>query len=140
MLAFAVGAGSASPKSVLGAGTTLTWNDILLRTLYYLGVLAAGGAAVFGLRTRSQFGERLVRPLSHLLFFSLLLVFLGGSGIRSTWPSAVARPASTDSFVAFATAALPEATRIVSSNVTTTVAGATSSTAPFSGDVAVSVA
>jgi copper transport protein len=86
VLAFAVGAGSASPHSVLGAGTTLTWNDILLRTLYYLGLLAGGGAAVFGLRTRRLFGDALLRPLSHLLFFSLLLVFLGGSGILHSAP------------------------------------------------------
>ncbi|HEV8461806.1 MAG TPA: copper resistance protein CopC [Gaiellaceae bacterium] len=86
VLAFAVGAGSASPHSVLGAGTTLTWNDILLRTLYYLGVLAAGGAAVFGLRARTLFGEGLRRPLAHLLFFSLLLFFLGGSGILHSAP------------------------------------------------------
>ena len=86
VLAFAVGAGSASPHSVLGAGTTLTWNDILLRTLYYLGLLAGGGAAVFGLRTRRLFGDALLRPLAHLLFFSLLLVFLGGSGILHSAP------------------------------------------------------
>jgi copper transport protein len=86
VLAFAVGAGSASPRSVLGAGTTLTWNDILLRTLYYLGLLAAGGAAVFGLRTRTLFGEALRPALAHLLFFSLLLVFLGGSGILHSAP------------------------------------------------------
>lgn len=86
VLAFAVGAGSASPSSVLGAGSTLTWNDILLRTLYYLGLLAAGGAAVLGLRTRALFGEALSRPLAHLLFFALLLVFLGGSGILHSAP------------------------------------------------------
>jgi copper transport protein len=86
VLAFAVGAGSASPHSVLGAGTTLTWNDILLRTLYYLGLLAAGGTAVLGLRTRGLLGEALRRPLAHLLFFSLLLVFLGGSGILHSAP------------------------------------------------------
>jgi copper transport protein len=86
VLAFAVGAGSASPHSVLGPGATLTWNDILLRTVYYLGLLAAGGAAVFGLRTRTLFGEALRRPLAHLLFFSLLLVFLGGSGILHSAP------------------------------------------------------
>ena len=47
MIAFAVGAGSPVPHSVLGAGTPLTWNDILLRTLYYLGLLAGAGASVF---------------------------------------------------------------------------------------------
>ena len=53
VIAFAIGAGSAVPRSVLGAAAPLTWNDILLRTLYYFGLLAAGGAAVFGLLTRN---------------------------------------------------------------------------------------
>jgi copper transport protein len=81
VIAFAVGAGSASPHSVLGASAALTWNDVVLRTLYYLGLLVGGGAAGFGLATRRLFGARLLRPLAHLLFFSLLAAFLGGSGI-----------------------------------------------------------
>ncbi len=86
VLAFAVGAGSASPTSVLGAGVPLTWNDILLRTLFYLGLLAGGGAAVFGLLSRKLLGDRLARPLAHLLFFALLFTFLGGSGILHDAP------------------------------------------------------
>ena len=86
VIAFAVGAGSAVPHSVLGAGATLTWNDIVLRTLFYFGLLAGGGAAVFGLLTRNLLGEALRKPLAHLLFFSLLLVFLGGSGIVHSAP------------------------------------------------------
>jgi copper transport protein len=81
VLAFAVGAGSATPSSVLGASVPLTWSDILLRTLYYLGILAGGGLAAFGILARRILGPALQRPLVHLLFFSLLLVFLGGSGI-----------------------------------------------------------
>ena len=86
VIAFAIGAGSAVPRSVLGAAAPLTWNDILLRTLYYFGLLAAGGAAVFGLLTRNLLGEALRKPLAQLLFFSLLLVFLGGSGIVHSAP------------------------------------------------------
>jgi copper transport protein len=86
VLAFAVGEGSAAPQSVLGASVPLTWNDILLRTLYYLGVLAGGGLAAFGLLARRIVGPALQRPLVHLLFFSLLLVFLGGSGILHAAP------------------------------------------------------
>ena len=86
VLAFAVGAGGPAPHSVLGAATPLTWNDILLRTLYYLGLLAAGGAAVFWLRARRLFTEQLRAPLAHLLFFALLLVFLGGSGMVHAAP------------------------------------------------------
>ncbi len=86
VIAFAVGAGSPAPHSVLGAGATLTWNDILLRTLYYLGLLAGAGAAVFGLATKNLLGAGLRKPLAQLLFFSLLLVFLGGSGIVHSAP------------------------------------------------------
>ncbi|HEX7626096.1 MAG TPA: copper resistance protein CopC, partial [Gaiellaceae bacterium] len=86
VIAFAVGAGSASPHSVLGAAAQLTWSDIVLRTLYYLGLLAGGGAAIFGLLTFRLLGERLHAPLAHLLFFSLLAVFLGGSGILHSAP------------------------------------------------------
>jgi copper transport protein len=81
VLAFAVGAGSASPSSVLGASTPLTWSDITLRTLYYLGLLAAGGASVFWLLTRRLAGDRARASLAHLLFFALLATFLGGSAI-----------------------------------------------------------
>jgi copper transport protein len=81
VLAFAVGAGSASPRSVLGAAVPLTWSDVLLRTIYYLGLLTGGGAAVFGLLTRRPLGERLDRPLAHLLFFALLFTFVGAGGL-----------------------------------------------------------
>ena len=86
VVAFAVGAGSPAPHSVLGAAASLTWNDILLRTLYYFGLLAGGGVTIFGLFTRKLLGEALRKPLAQLLFFSLLLVFLGGSGIVHAEP------------------------------------------------------
>ena len=86
VIAFGVGAGRGSPHSVLGAGTPLSWNDILLRSLYYLGLLAGAGAAVFWIVTRRLLGGPVNRPIGHLLFFSLLLVFLGGSGILHAAP------------------------------------------------------
>ena len=86
VLAFAVGAGSASPHSVLGASVRLSWSDILLRSLYYLGVLAGGGFAVFALVERRVVGRELQRPLAQLVFFALLLAFLGGSGILQSAP------------------------------------------------------
>jgi copper transport protein len=81
VLAFAVGSGATSPHSVLGSATPLTWSDVLLRTLYFLGLLAAGGTAAFWLLARRQFGDRLRRPVAQLLFVALLAAFLGGSGI-----------------------------------------------------------
>jgi copper transport protein len=86
VLAFAVGEGSGSPHSVLGASVPLSWSDIVLRSLYYLGILAGGGFAVFALLARRIVGRALQRPLAHLVFFALLLTFLGGSGILHSAP------------------------------------------------------
>jgi copper transport protein len=79
VIAFAVGSGV--PRPVLAAATTVTWSDVLFRTLFFVGVLVGGGAAIFGVATRRTLGVRLVRPLAHLLFFALLATFLGGSGM-----------------------------------------------------------
>jgi copper transport protein len=111
VLAFAIGQGSGTPTTVLGAGVPLTWSDVLLRTLYYLGLLVAGGAAVFALLNRRTLGEGLQRPLAHLLFFSLLFAFLGASGIVHTAPpgtryALVLKIAITLSLVGGAAAAL----------------------------------
>jgi copper transport protein len=81
VLAFAVGAGSPTPHPVLGAATPLSWSGTLLRTVYYLGLLLGGGAASFALLARTLLGRRLALPIAHLLFFALLAVFVGGSGI-----------------------------------------------------------
>ena len=81
VLAFAVGSGNASPHSVLGASAPLGWSNLVLRTLFFFGVLAAGGATVFLLLTRRVVGDRIRAPLAHLLFFALLAAFLGGSGM-----------------------------------------------------------
>jgi copper transport protein len=86
VLAFAVGSGRAPPHSVLGASTPLSWSNVVLRSIYYLGILAGGGAVVFALLARTVLGDRLRRPLAHLLFFALLAVFLGGSGIAHGAP------------------------------------------------------
>ena len=81
VLAFAVGAGRAPPQAVLGASASLGAIDVVLRTLYFLGILVGGGAAAFGLLARSVLRDRLQRPLGHLIFFALLAAFLGASGI-----------------------------------------------------------
>src|SRR3954471_17616091 len=86
VLAFGVGSGTASPQSVLGASAPLSWNNLLLRTLYVLGLLAAAGATIFWLLTHGILSERLRTPFAHLLFFALLAAFLGGSGIVHTAP------------------------------------------------------
>ncbi|HEV2590753.1 MAG TPA: copper resistance CopC family protein, partial [Gaiellaceae bacterium] len=83
VIAFAVGAGSAAPTSVLAAKTQLGWWAAAFRLLFYLGLLTAGGLSVFGTRNRDVPGER----LAHLLFFSLLVAFLGASGAVHAAPS-----------------------------------------------------
>ncbi len=111
VLAFGVGAGSAVPQSVLGASAALSWNNLVLRALFFLGVLAAAGATVFGLMTHGVLGNRLRVPLAHLLFFALLAAFLGGSGMLHSSPpgtrfALVLQVAITISLVGGAAAAL----------------------------------
>jgi copper transport protein len=86
VLAFAVGAGRAAPHAVLGSGVPLGWRAVVFRFLFDLGLLCAAGTTVFGIRTR-RLGAALRRPLSHLLFFSLLLAFLGCSGLVHEAPA-----------------------------------------------------
>lgn len=84
VLAFAVGPGQPRPHSVLGASVPLTWTDIVLRSLYYLGLLAAGGIVIFALAVRTIVGRALERAVAQIVFFGLLAVFVGGSGIAHT--------------------------------------------------------
>jgi copper transport protein len=84
VLAFAVGLGQPRPRSVLGASVPLTWSDLVLRSLYYLGLLAAGGVVLFALAVRRIVGRPLERPVAQVVFFGLLAVFVGGSGIVHT--------------------------------------------------------
>jgi copper transport protein len=86
VLAFGVGAGTAAPTSVLGASAPLSWSNLLLRVLFFFGVLAAAGATVFWLLNRRLLGDRIRVPLAHLLFFALLAAFLGGSGMLHASP------------------------------------------------------
>ena len=83
VLAFAVGRGSPSPQPVLTASTPLGTRDIVLRMLYYLGVLVAAGTTVFWLLARPLLGARLRRPVAGLLFTSLLTAFVGASGLAA---------------------------------------------------------
>jgi len=82
VLAFAVGRGSPPPHPVLVASSPLRARDVALRALYFLGLLAAAGAAVFALVARPVLGARLNRPLAGLLFCALLAAFLGASGLQ----------------------------------------------------------
>jgi copper transport protein len=81
VFAFGVGAGRAPPTPVLGAGGSSMWGNAAMRWLYFLGLLVAGGAAVFGLLARPILGDALRPRLSRLLFVALLGAFIGGSGL-----------------------------------------------------------
>jgi copper transport protein len=87
VLAFGVGEGRAPPQPVLGASTPLAWDVVVLRTLYLVGILVGVGVVGFWLLARRTLGTRLQRPIAHLLFFAMLAVFLGGSGIVHDAPS-----------------------------------------------------
>lgn len=81
VLAFAVGTGSGRPEAVLAAHTPLSGVVVSLKTIFYLGLLVAGGAAAFLRLAVDVLGDRLRRPLAHLLFFGLLAAFVGGGGL-----------------------------------------------------------
>jgi len=80
VLAFAVGAGRASPSPVLTATVPLGIDDVVFRTLFYLGLLVAAGATVFAIAMR-RFASVLRARTAQLLFSSLLLAFVGCSSL-----------------------------------------------------------
>jgi copper transport protein len=111
VIAFAVGRGAPTPASILGASAGLGWADVVLRAIYYLGLLAGAGAAAFGLAMRGVASARLRRPLAHLMFFSFLATFIGASAIVHAAPTGtryalVLKIALTVSLVGGAAAAL----------------------------------
>jgi copper transport protein len=84
VLAFSVGTGL-PPQAVLTARTPLGWWAVGFRFLFYAGVLAAGGLALFG--ARRDVRRELRVPLAHALFAALLLAFLGASGAVHAAPA-----------------------------------------------------
>jgi len=117
-LAFGVGSGAAAPISVLGASAPFAWNNVLLRTLYFFGLLAAGGATIFWLLVRGLHSDRLRAAYAHLLFFALLAAFLGGSGIVHSAPpgtrfALLLKIAVTIALVGGAAAALAPTVRVL---------------------------
>jgi copper transport protein len=81
VLAFSAGTGAPPGAPVLSAAAQLGAAGIALRFLWYLGLLVAGGAAFLSLLLRDLDPAALRRPLSHLLFFSLLVAFVGAGGL-----------------------------------------------------------
>ena len=83
LVAFAIGKG-APPLPVLSTAAAASPREAVLRALYYLGLLIAAGTAVFALLARPLLQARLRRPVSELLFVSLLAAFLGASGLEAS--------------------------------------------------------
>jgi copper transport protein len=77
VLAFAVGSGTA-PVSVLTTRGYVTWQRIVMRALFLLGVLGAVGVAFFSL---AVLDGSLPRRLAHLLFGFFLLAFAGADAL-----------------------------------------------------------
>jgi len=84
VIAFSVGTGL-PPRAVLTARTPLGWWAVGFRFLFYAGLLAAGGIALFGLKRELR--RELRVPLAHALFAALLLAFLGASGVVHAAPA-----------------------------------------------------
>ena len=73
--------GPRAAEAVLGASTPLAWSVVLRARCTSSALLSARRRRRFGAPRDASLGSRLQRPLAHLLFFALLVVFLGGSGI-----------------------------------------------------------
>src|SRR5215213_4751157 len=79
VLAFAVGVGREPPLVTLGTRSNVTWQRVLSRSLFFLGILAAGGAAAFALLVLRplRLAHDVVRPQAHVLFVGCLAAFAG---------------------------------------------------------------
>src|SRR4051812_18506710 len=83
VLAFGVGVGREPPLATLGTRTNVTWQRVLSRSLFFVGILAAGGAVAFALlvlRPLRLAGDA-VRPQAHLLFAACLVAFMGSDSL-----------------------------------------------------------
>jgi copper transport protein len=83
VLAFAVGTGRSPPVAALGSRGEVTWQRVLSRTLFFLGILGAAGATAFALFVLRPLKllEALHAPQAHILFFSFLAAFLGSDAL-----------------------------------------------------------
>ncbi|HEY3922089.1 MAG TPA: copper resistance protein CopC [Gaiellaceae bacterium] len=77
VIAFGVGTAGA-PVAVLKTQGTTTWQRVIMRTLLFLGVLGAAGAAFFAV---AVLGGALPRRQAHLLFVCFLFAFAGADAL-----------------------------------------------------------
>jgi copper transport protein len=86
VLAFAVGPGSGPPQAMLTTRGFLTWQRLLMRTLFFLGVLGTAGAAFFAVVVLRPLGleRELFRRQTDLLFVGFLLALSGSEALIQT--------------------------------------------------------
>ena len=91
VIAFGVGKNGSPPTAALGARGFVTWQQVTMRATFFLGVLAAVGAAFFALIVlrSSNAGEAVMKRHALLLGGAFLIAFVGADAlIRSTAGSA----------------------------------------------------
>jgi copper transport protein len=86
VIAFAVGRGSGPPVAALATRGFVTWQRLLMRTLFFLGVLATAGAAFFAGAVLRPLGleRELRRRQTDILFFGFLLALSGSEALIQT--------------------------------------------------------
>lgn len=87
IVAFGVGTAGA-PVSILTTRGTTTWELVLMRALYLLGVLGAAGAAFFSV---AVLGGAMPRRQAHLIFFCFVLAFAGADALIESTDAAGTR-------------------------------------------------
>jgi copper transport protein len=78
VIVFGLGRTAAHPTAALTTHGFVTWQRVLMRTIFLLGVLGAAGAAFFSL---AVLGGDLPRRQAHLLFGFFLLAFAGADAL-----------------------------------------------------------
>ncbi len=104
LVAFAVGLDSPKPVATLTVHGFQTWQRIVMRGLFFAGVLGAAGAVAFTLLVLAPLGLEapLRRPQAHLLFAFLLSAFCGSDALAHTTDAAGTRFAQSITVAAVA--------------------------------------
>jgi copper transport protein len=93
VIAFAIGSGGSAPTAALGTRGTVTWQQVAMRTTFFLGVLGAVGSAFFGLVVLRRVGDDRVRARRHavLLGALFLIAFVGADALIRATPGSSTR-------------------------------------------------
>ncbi len=83
LIAFGIGKGSGAPVAALGIQGSVTWQQIVMRSIFLLGVLGALGAAAFAVVVLRplEAGRDVWRRHAHVLFLAFLLSFAGADAL-----------------------------------------------------------